>query len=302
MVILILAPNQVKRYNWGIHLFKLEIARQHRVLFYGPGHKRFNPSLTAPEILQNLPRRPGVVMTFGYKYTIPFKLLHEIQDIPKIHFMIEYLPKWEKKYDEFLLNAGYDLILANKQSEVPRFKKKGLAKRVEWMPFSVDTNIYRNRGLKRDVDVSFICTGVRRPEVYPNRGAVWRMLNEMPISTRTSYVIRKQYVAVLNRSKISVSSNSKFGYWSMRYTEIPACGAMLLADHAEDLDAVGMKHGKHFILYDGLSDLRRKIKKFLRKPEYRRIVAKNGEEFVRKHHSNEVRVKQLTWLLKEVVG
>jgi len=240
MVILILAPNQIRRYNWGIHLFKLEIARQHKVFFYGPGHKNYDPALTVPAILKNLPIKPDLLMTFGYKYTIPFKKLNQILDIPKVHFMIEYLPQWEWVYNQFLVKTKYDLILANKSSEVPVFKKKGLAKRVEWMPFSVDTGIYWDRKMERDIDVSFICSAHGRTDIYPYRKDIKQMLDIMPINTYTRYVARKEYITILNRSKIAVASNSIFKYWSLRYTEIPACGTMLLADKAEDLKAVGM--------------------------------------------------------------
>ena len=300
MVILILAPNHVRRYNWGIQLFKIEIGRQHRVFFYGPGHKGYNSSLTVSDVLEKLPVKPDLLITFGYKYSIPFRGLNRVYDIPKIHFMIEYLPKWEIPYDNFLKKNNYDLILANKRSEVPRFEKKELAKKVAWMPFSVDTDLYRDRGLKRDIDVSFICSKGSMT-IYPYRRRIGEMLDRMPIRTHTSFVARKQYIKVLNRSKIAVSNNSVFRYWSMRYTEIPACGTMLLANKAEDLDAVGMVDKEHFVFYTSLMDLEKKIKWYLEKDKERNEIAKRGMEFVRKNHSNEMRVQQLTGLLKEVL-
>lgn len=301
MVILILAPNQIRKYNWGIHLFKLEVARQHRVFFYGPGHKNYNHVLTVSNVLKALPVKPDLLMTFGYKYTIPFRRLNQVRDIPKVHFMIEYLPRWELLYDAFLKKNDYSLILANKQSEVPRFEKKGLAERIAWMPFSVDTNLYWDRKMERDIDVSFICSGQWNTSVYPYRKQIKEMLDRMSIKTHTYFVARKQYIGILNRSKIVVASNSIFKYWSLRYTEIPACGAMLLADGAEDLKAVGMRNGEHFILYKSLENLKEKIERYLKRDKERKGIAKRGMEFVRKYHSNEVRVQQLTKLLKGVV-
>ena len=70
---------------------------------------------------------------------------------------------------------------------------------------------------------------------------------------------------------------------------------------SDDLDAVGMIDGEHFVFYRGIDDLREKIGWFLKSDGERRSIARRGMEFVRKNHSNEIRVRQLTELLREII-
>ena len=53
MNFLILSPNQSKKYNWGHHLFRQEIGRQHNTIYYGEGFDRYNSELNVKQVINN---------------------------------------------------------------------------------------------------------------------------------------------------------------------------------------------------------------------------------------------------------
>ena len=124
----------------------------------------------------------------------------------------------------------------------------------------------------------------------------------MKIKTVQKKVIHKQLINLINRCKITVTSNNIFASLSMRYTETLACGGFLLADKPEDFEYVGFKNGKHMILYDGIEDFKTKVQYYMnpKNDSERNKIAFTGMRFVRKNHSCERRVKQMTKHIKGV--
>jgi spore maturation protein CgeB len=81
-----------------------------------------------------------------------------------------------------------------------------------------------------------------------------------------------------------------------------ACGSFLLADEPEDYKELGYENFKHFVIYEGLEDLANKIKFYLKHPEQRETIAKQGMGFVREFHNNSIRVKQFTDIINKELG
>lgn len=304
MRILILNPNQIGRYNWGHQLFRNEIGRQHKVVYYGPGFPHYNSKWSVQDIIKKKygNSQPDLIMTYGWRYSKDFQGLGEI-DIPKVHIVVDYgRPVGIPKQNKFIRQNKYDLMFSITRNahrllnqNIPEIPNRII-------PFSVDTNIYKPIQMKKEHWV--LAAFNTRVDVYPNRAKIQKALKHMGIRTITKKVVHQRLINAINRCKISVTSNNIFDSLSMRYTEVLACGGFLMADKPEDLDWVGLEDGKHLVIYNDMLDFKKKIKYYMNSKHdaERQIIAKTGMEFVRENHSCEVRVKQMTKIINEVLG
>ena len=103
----------------------------------------------------------------------------------------------------------------------------------------------------------------------------------------------------INQSKIFVTGNNLYNSLNMKFTEVMSCGTLLLANKPEDLDDVGFKNGEHLVIYNSLKDLKNKIKYYLKNEKEREGIAQNGMKLVREKHSNEVRIQEITEIIKK---
>ena len=139
---------------------------------------------------------------------------------------------------------------------------------------------------------------------YPLRKSIQRMVQKIPnIKAVTRKFKHGDHVKIINQSKITITSNNLWNSLSMRYTEVLACGGFLLADKPEDFEKLGYVDGKHLVLYNGLLDLKDKIDYYLKHPELREKISKEGYKLVLNNHTTDIRVKQFTDIVnKELFG
>jgi hypothetical protein len=295
MKILILNPNQIKRYNWGHQLFRNEIGKQaDYALFYGPGFPNFNPKLNVNQIIKrHFKGMPDVIMTYGWRYSKDFKGLGSIKNIAKVHITVDYVrKKGFPKQNQMFKENKYDLVFAITQTAMKNQIDNKVCDKVRLLPFSVDTNIYRNLNLPTE---NFILTSYsNRVDVYPNRNKVRQAIKEMGYKATNKRIIHNHYVNAINKCRIAVTSNNIFKSLSMRYTEVLACGGFLLADKPDDFTLLGYENNKHLVLYDDIKDLKEKVKYYMNpKNNKERVkIAKKGMKFVRKNHSCKVRAQE----------
>lgn len=304
MRILLLSPNQIHRYNWGHQLFRNELGRHNDVLYYGEGYPNYNKDLTVKEIIKkHCKDKPDIILTYGWRYTKPFKGLGEIENIPKVHIAVDYFEKRGKF--KGTLEAQNISFSENKPTltfgvvthVVENLKRNKITEKVFLLPFCVDTKIYKPVKINKDFDV--LASFTVRDEVYPNRKRVHNLLKSLPVRSILSKITHHVLVKGINRSKIIITSNNVFNSFSMRYTETLACGGFLLADKPEDLELLGYVDGKHLVIYKDMNDLKSKILYYLKNSSAREKIAKIGMEHVRKNHSCEVRAKEFTKIVKD---
>jgi len=308
MKILLLNPNHSSKYNQGHYLFKNEFGKHHEVTYYGKGYPNYDSSLTVPRILENLNINFDLILTYEAKYSRFFEGLGKIKNIPKAHIQIDYALNFKKyrgfadmnKINKLITANKPDIIFATAGSNVERLKKSLGTEKVFFLPFSVDTAIYKDLNMNRTIDAMAVFN--TRQYVYPNREKVQRVLKSMDINSFTSRVIKDKYVKKLNQSKMFVISNNINNRLSMKYTEAMACGTFVLADEPEDMSLQGFINGKHLVLYENLKDMKDKIRYYLKHDAQRKEIALEGMKFVRKNHSCEKRVKQFTDIVKRELG
>jgi spore maturation protein CgeB len=304
MRILLLNPNYIARHNWGHQLFKNEFAKHHDVTYYGNGYPDFNKSLSVKNILTELNKKFDIILIYESKYSKNFNGLGEITDIPKVLIQIDYaigIPNYKgfaktKTINKLIRKNKPDLIFATSTSNVSAMKSSLDMDKVFFLPFSVDTNIYENMNLKRTNDVMAVFT--IHSHAYPNRKKIQDYIRRMKVKSFTTKVVQRQYIRKINESKIFVISNNINNRLSMKYTEAMACGTLVLADKPEDLELQGFKENEHLVIYSGVSELKDKIKYYLKNKDERNRIAKNGMLFVRENHSCEKRVEQFITIVK----
>jgi spore maturation protein CgeB len=304
MKILLLNPNYINRHNWGHQLFKNEIGIQHDVTYYGSGYEGFDEKLNVPQIIDKLNKPFDIILTYESKYSKDFKKLNKINSIPKVLIQIDYALGIEnyqgfaktETINNLIKRNSPDLIFTTSTSNVSALKTNLGIEKVFFLPFSVDTNIYKNLGLKRNIDVMAVYN--TNNYVYPNRKKIQNMIKSMKIKSFINKVIHREYVRKLNESKIFIINNNINKRLSMKYTEAMACGTFVLADEPEDLNIQGFKNKEHLILYNDLKDLKSKIKYYLNNDEERKRISNNGMNFVRDNHSCSKRVKEFTEIIK----
>ena len=305
MRILLLSPNQIKRYNWGHQLFRNEISKQADVLYYGEGYKGFDINLTAPQIID----RYGpfdLLLTYGFRYTLPFKDVGNVK-IKKAQIVIDLFPSHPGgykgvmyEYKEFIERNKYDIFLHRQRCQVEYLRQLGSTALCEWLPFSVDIEMYRNLNLDKKYDV--LTSSTTRVDVYPNRLKVNELINKLKLNSVTKRVVHEKYVRCINESKICIISTNIFNSPNMKFTEFTSCGTFVLADKPADMKELGFKDGEHLILYKNMKDLNRKINYYLEHEDEREQIAKQGMKFTRNNHNNTVRVNQMIEVINRELG
>ena len=304
MRILLLNPNYISRPNWGHQLFKNEFSKHHDVTYYGPGYPEYNKSLSVKQILKKLKKEFDIILLYESKYSRCFHGLEEITDIPKILIQIDYalgLPDYKgfaktETINKLIRGNKIDLIFATSTSNVSALRKNLNMDKVFFLPFSVDINLYKNMNLKRTIDVMAVFNVHKH--AYPTRRIVQNKIRKMKINSFTTRIIHKSYIKKINESKIFVINNNINKRLSMKYTETMACGTFVLADKPEDFEIQGFIDGQNIVLYDNVKDMEEKVNYYLTHTDERLRISKNGMNFVRKHHSCAIRVKQFTKIIK----
>lgn len=302
MKILLLNPNHINRYNWGNQLFKNKIGKYHDVFYYGEGYPNYNKKYSVKDIIKKEYRQtPDLILTYCWKYSQFFRGMEEIDNIPKIHIALDYTEQtnYEKQNKAFKKDK-YDLIFGMSQKACNLLRKNNASSEIHFLPFSVDIDIYKPLNItKKDQILAAFTT---RNDIYPNRIKVQRAARSLGYPVVTKRIIHENLIKVINASKIILTSNNIYRSFSMKYTETLACGGFLLADKADDMYILGYKNKVHYVLYSDINNLKTKIQYYMKNDTERHFIEKAGMKFVRKFHSCDRRVSEMTNIIKERLG
>ena len=301
--ILLLSPNQINKYNWGHQLFRNEISKYTDVFYYGPGYPQFNDKLTVPEIV-SLYGPFDVLLTYGLRYTLPFRGIGEVKKVLKCHIVVDLFPSHHlgykgsiDRYKSFVNENKYDLYFYRQRIQKEYLRSIGVKDKTFWLPFSVDINVYKELKLQKKFDG--LTSSTTRQDVYPNRVKVNKLVLSMGLKAVTKRVVHYDYVKCINQSKICIISTNIFSSPNMKFTEFTSCGTFVLADRPQDFNELGFVDSKHLVLYKSLNDLRDKIEYYLKNNKEREEIALNGMNFVRNNHNNKIRVEQMLQLIEK---
>ncbi|SES93163.1 Glycosyl transferases group 1 [Salinibacillus kushneri] len=188
----------------------------------------------------------------------------------------------------------------------PEYRKK-----MKWFPHGVNIELFRDYGIEKDIPL--LMTGAVNND-YPLRQIIVEAYEGQPgfihhrhpgyrryrEEEEKQYMIGKQYAKELNRAKIMFTSPSVYYYPVLKYFEALASKTLLLAPTFKELEDLGFVPDVHFVPIHK-HNFKEKAAYFLKNEEERIKIAEQGYQFVRNHHSIQVRARQLVKKIEYIV-
>ncbi len=135
--------------------------------------------------------------------------------------------------------------------------------RMHWLPHHAYDEIYQDYQLSKNRNI--LLTGSVLEDFYPLRAMMQMRLKNRPDfvhyphpgyrkirENEKNVFVGQNYAKELNRSKIVLTCDSVFKYPLMKYFEITACNALLLASYSKELGDLGFIPGVNFVAIDEL--------------------------------------------------
>jgi len=111
----------------------------------------------------------------------------------------------------------------------------------------------------------------------------------------------KEYVRMMQASRIGLDIPG-FGFDTVRYWEVPAHGAMLLAERRPIIIPNNFRDRESAVFYEDLADLEDKLRYYLSRPEECAAIAKAGREHLLRYHTGTERARQLLGWVYNTLG
>jgi GR25 family glycosyltransferase involved in LPS biosynthesis len=177
---------------------------------------------------------------------------------------------------------------------------KDLSKKIKtiYLPHSVDTSIYKNLNLNKEIDL--LQTGAIS-SVYVLRNSIknfnfkkinYKFIERPNDDGRKKWPVGDEYISILNKSKFSLSCGSKYNYPVLKYFEIPACNSIIYGSFFKELEDLGFSPGKNFIEAN-TSNPDDHISKLLKNETLINDLYKNGMKLIKERHTNDIRAYQM---------
>ena len=315
MKILILGRNRIKMHNWGHEFWKQEIARQHDVRYYGIDYPGLieEGCIDIRKLIDDLEFEPDVIYTHLAKdQKCGIAGFPEIK-IPKVHYTTEYFhhPEHATREENYVKKSEIDLVLLPRRWQVEKMSSICSA---QFLPFSVNTDVFKSEGGNRPILVSAIMTGSpARYEFYHERTEILEQVQgiEGGYAFEASYkrkLFHDKYIEKLTGAKIAVCAtklkleNEIYTFANWKFVEIPACGALLLTQSDDDLEAMGFRHYDNCVVFDRTNEITVIVANLLKDDALIQKSAEAGLALVRERHSNEIRVQQFTEIVQRELG
>jgi hypothetical protein len=168
-----------------------------------------------------------------------------IENIPKcLRYNEMYDIEWTTKE---IVESGSSLIICHHENDIKNYKH---LKNVKFYhnPHCSEENIFKNYNEEKLYDVLLV--GNLDPFFYPLRSRFKKLLNQLEIAGIKTKILKHpgytitdveeqtiNFAKEINRSKITITCSSRFKYALSKYSEIPLCGSLLIADIPdEDVD------------------------------------------------------------------
>jgi len=265
------------------------------------------------DILGKLRVKPDFIFHYdvGYNYALAPNItgLHSI-DIPKGCFIIDshYNPAFRKNY---VLTNKFDAVFSvSKENFLNSYPE--LQHKFKWLPWSVNTKIYRD--WKQNKEYDYLLMGLINTPThgrYKFREAVLNKFNNLPNFTHIAHpghlvswdkepIVDIKYAKEINKAKIFFTCGSNLKYPILKFFEVPACKTLLIAEPNNDILELGFKDAENFIACN-FTNFEEKAKYYLNNNRSREEIINNGYHFIQRNHSNQIRAHQFVNSVKDII-
>ncbi|MBU2544926.1 glycosyltransferase [Patescibacteria group bacterium] len=202
---------------------------------------------------------------------------------------------WRYKFTQSV-SSLFNLIVTLDKDAHKRRLSQGFSN-VFFSQWGINQFMYRDLGLKRIYDVSFI------GQAYGDRAKIINRLREAGIKVNTfgqgwpgqKRIGQGDLLKIYNQSKIvfNISSTSHGNFAiNARDFEAPACGALLFTHDIVDIYDYFVPN-KEIITYRDFNDAIKKIKYYLKNQEEAKLIARAGQKRVLVDHTYEKRFQEI---------
>ena len=232
---------------------------------------------------------------------INIKNLRGNQHIPKIGLIqvdSHHPSKFRtlKQFDEYDIKTYFAIDTSIGQA-MPEINE-----RLYYLPWHVDSSIYRNYNLSKQYEISMLGSGFfENQSRYPWRARVReQIIAQFPSiqsprpSDSNHSVSGTNYARLLNQSKISLGCGGIKKILVRKLLEIPACNSCLCTEETEIIREAGFIDGENCIFINE-SNARDKISHLLNDSERQRVISKNGFKLVHSKHLHIHRNQIFSW-------
>lgn len=273
-------------YHRGTTASFLERAlRRHiQVMAVGPGHAATAHGFSCgshdhlQHILNQLPRgfQPDAILVVesGVKF-FPDGLTQ--RSLPCWYYSIDphFNLEWHLEYAKL-----FDAVWVSFRQYMDDFKDRIRHPSVYGLPHGYDREFYRDHGVPRDIDIAFV--GDRHPSLRPERerylqaleGAGWR-------TVFTRDIWNEDVAALYSRSRVVFNENAH-GVLNPRNFEASACGAVVLANPAVDLETF-FTPGEDILIYNDVNELLVQAGDLLQDPHRRQRLSRQAKSVASRH-------------------
>lgn len=289
MRIFSISPNYSDRWNFSHELFRKALYEGHDVTHCGPGHSiSLSPNIAY--VIRD--HNPDLVFVHHSKHIKQFNL--SAVETPKVLFQIDYFPEREPWRTVYIDTQKFMIVVFPTYPQMETYQRCRYSKGSPipyYLPFGVDTDVFRNIHLERSFTASAIFS-INNSE-YPQREQIIHLLKKIPntfvkgIYQAKEALSKEDYITTLNRSRSGIAPLDKYKSAGLRIFEIPACRAALISNHGPDFDRLGFIDGFNYIKFESYKELTRRLQ-----DSDLDYVAAQGESLIHNHHTNKHRALQ----------
>lgn len=277
------------------------------VRIYGIDAEKIMPELTLTQFNPNLYMKDlrekynfDVIIVAGknrtYYTSIEDKswLPLDFATFPCYKILIE--PDFHKyKEDEWFFQNAIGSILHRHNSNVIRGEEYLPEITHYWLPYSVDTNIFKPSNQPRSNEICFV--GNHRAKAYQFRKSAIQLLQENNLLNFQGIKLENDYLNVLQNYTIFLNGSSIYNIDNMKAFEILASGGILFTNNAQNEFKTLFK--KAYITYkNDFSDIIKVATKLLNKTNLQEKLSKKGRDIICKKHTHQIRCKELLDIIK----
>lgn len=260
--------------------------------------------------LKSLSSDIEVVVTLkSPQHTHPNTLM-ELENLDKKVKLVGYfsdLHSWGKKDYEDNMSRRLDrcdVILCPYDKAFRKRWPQYIDKYVFFPHFFAPHDRYANLGFNEKPIPKCLLSGEVDSNIYPLRAFIKKKgdPSEIDILGHPGYLVddqacvKRKYAKFVNKYFCGVATSSIYNYVVAKYFEIPAVGALLLADEVEDLKKLGFVPFKHYVPITENNVLSQIDDCLVHQEKYDEI-RNVGMEFVRENHSINNRFQQFKEIL-----
>lgn len=302
--VLFIAEDTSRFLNRNFYYLEQELASLvNLTLWRKPGHISY--------ILKILPTRPDIILLLNdmeQKMTPTIKGLANI-NIPTGLFVND-VHRLTKPRENYIVKNKIQYVFTIVRDQFiktyPQFEHK-----MEWFPHFVNTGIYKDFGLNKDIDL-LMMGAVNK--FYPLREKIIKSYSKDPCfvyhhhpgykdfseKEERENFIGYRYAKEINRAKIFFTCPSILNYPVIKYFEALACKTLLLAPTFKELEDLGFIPGYHFVPINE-KNFKEKAEYYLENETERSKIAEQGYQFIHQKHSVKIRAAQLVKKIESIL-